>query len=79
MDENDFKKHPRHKAAQVTILVIFWSTVFLFGLQLCHLGAVGVPLMSWWWVFSPIWISAILFVVGIIVIVLFFMHENKHF
>lgn len=48
-------------------------TILFIGLKLC-----GVIAWTWWWVLSPIWISALL-VVAILVIALIFILIAKAF
>jgi hypothetical protein len=47
-------------------------TIVFIILKLC-----GVIAWSWWWVLSPIWISAILVVVILIVWFAIITHEDK--
>jgi len=43
-------------------------TVILFVLKVLEIGVVAT--WSWWWVFSPIWISILLFLVFILLVVI---------
>ena len=42
------------------------------------LKLVGVIDWSWWWVLSPLWISALLTLLVIVGVVIYFAYEEKH-
>lgn len=42
------------------------------------LKLVGVIDWSWWWVLSPLWISALLILLVIVGVVIYFAYEEKH-
>lgn len=49
-------------------LAVGWATLILLGLQVYGFAETGAALMRWWWVFSPIWISAGLFIIAFLIV-----------
>jgi hypothetical protein len=87
MEDNENKYYPKHtsfllKAAKWTVISMCISFFITFGIQLSYFSAKSIPVMSWWWVFAPIWIPCVLFVIAFIavisIIIMLTINDVKH-
>ncbi len=62
----------KHNNSSDDIGFVGLLTIVFIVLKLC-----GVITWSWWWVLSPIWITAILVVVILAVWIVIICHEDK--
>lgn len=56
----------------IATIILLFLTTFLVGIKLFI-----APGISWWWVFSPLWIPCAFGVVAFLAVVLFFGWHDK--